>query len=306
MKALKKAAGIAALLIAMLAMAGTAHAEFTALNKSTKGKGELLEFVLKAGGATVQCSALAAGASEVSWTVKNSKEEAGKGAHLILKTAKWGKCTAEASKLKATEATLSGCEEELTQTGEEVAVVAKLLTACTIKAAACTITLATSENEKLTSVSTYPSGDKDVNTILEPEIKNAATKTSGECEALGIKASSEGSIAGVAEMKEVEVQRANEFTIGAAPLVYSGTVTTGSFTIRRVAAGASRYQTTFFVTVNNNFSRDIVKQATCDGLNFTSGQTCSVDLTYNLNGGMAAVSVVDFNGLSAEVRLRGT
>jgi hypothetical protein len=293
-------------LAAMAMTTGVASAEFTSLTKSATGKGELIEFSLVGGGGTVHCSALGEKESAVGWTVKNSKEAAEKGAHLVLKPENWGQCTAKASGVE-TSASISGCELELTEVEEEVSVPLKVLTTCTIKASICTVTVEPAENEKLSSVNTYPSGDENVNSLLEFQVNNTATKTTAGCAFLGIKATKEGSMTGVAEAKEVKVQRRNEFSVDVAPRVYSNAVTSGTITYRRVAAGARGYQFHIFNTSPaGNFSLNVAQQGTCDNLNFASGQTCSVAITYNQARGTLTVGVIDLNGEQASLIVRGT
>lgn len=280
---------------ALLGSAVPAAAEFTSEKKTTKGVGEFFELNLVAGGATVQCRAFEEGSSKVTWTIKNSKEAAEKGAHLILNTSSWGECTAKASKLEQQKASVSGCELEATETEEEVEAPGKVLSTCTIEVAGCTITAAAKENEKLANFRTYPSGEESDGVALESAVKNLVTKIAGECESKGIKASNEGILTGWAVLKEVQVQRVIQFTLAATRQYYIPPPwTTGTlYVIRAPNTGMGVINSLVYTsTPEGSFTFTPADVVNCWLLNFNPTQSCPIGVTYNPTADGATVPVL--------------
>ncbi len=278
--------GMASVLIST----GSAMAEFTSKTKSAHGNGELVEFKLEAGGATVLCKAFTEGAGEATWKITSGGKEAEKGPDLQVHAAKWGKCTAEASGLKGVSAEVSGCELQVEEIKEEVEHSAKLVTTCTIKASECTITLEPGENEKLTNVKVYPSGKEDESVGFEPNVANAVTKVSAGCSLAGVKASKEGKITGAWEMQQVQAQRVVEFTASATRRFYTGANNLGEIIVT-VAAGfvGTKPSITLAPTPAGGFAIDAAEVATCEMKAFLSlGESCIVKkYKYNAPAGGA-------------------
>jgi hypothetical protein len=290
----KCTSGVVMVISVFLISAGSAAAEFTSQEKATSGKGRFAEFRLEAGGGVVKCEAYAETASVAGWVIDNSEGKASeKGPKLKVNTEKWGECAGETGGLAGEVAEVSGCELEVAEVKEEVADTASLVSTCTVKTKACTITLEHKENEKLTSVDTYPSGEetKDNDVVLEPAITNAATKVSSGCGSVGVNATGAGHITGVADMKEVQAARAIEFIATATRINYAGAgFNTGEVIVVRWAAGEGKPTVTLASTPANAFKFPMeLQRTTCEMKPFKNMfETWKpIDIEYNkpLRGG---------------------
>jgi hypothetical protein len=192
--------GLAVVVGALLLFAAPAFAEFEGIKTST-GTGEMYETILEAGGGTVTCQAYEESTSAAKWAIKNGKTEAEKGSNLLINIEKWGKCEAKSKELKGVPATLSECGLELVQTGTQNKVPVNIVKKCTVKAGTCEIGIAA--GNELTKAFMADAEVENKNLLVEPEISNVVTTTSGVC--AGVTGSKEGKLSGVAELKLVHL-----------------------------------------------------------------------------------------------------
>lgn len=211
--------GLTIIVGALLLYAAPAFAEFE--GSKSGGSGEVTDATLEAGGGTVTCQAFEEGSSKAKWVIKNGTTEAEKGADLLVKVEKWGKCTAESSGIKS-EANFSECEMELVQTSTSGKVLVNLPKSCTIKASLCEIFIEPGKELKMALAA--DSGSENKNLLDLPEVSGVTTVTKGLCP--GIKSGKEGKLLGMAEMKLVHYAMP-VFEVAVLRQLYNGLNTTG-------------------------------------------------------------------------------
>jgi len=297
---------IGAVVISALAFSATpAFAEFKSVTEETKGKGEVVELTLEAGGATVTCEALEELASAATWTILKEGTASTKGPDLQFSIGKWGKCTFHSLEVESASAEITACDLEMIEPGEEEKVKGKIAgTTCTIKALSCELKLEPLENESLTSLRLMASGENDGNMVVEPTVTNLTTTTKGVCP--GVSSSKEGKLKGLVEATQVQPGDIPEFAIWASRLFLRETNNTATVTIARRFGGPSRF-VNFTEVTPISFTRQEPASNECVTLIYTSPELCSYNVTYNALLGVGAYSlqILGLNGVWSDVVIRG-
>jgi hypothetical protein len=297
--------GFAVMIGALLLVATPAFAEFESTLKVTKGKGELIEIALEAGGAVVTCQAFTEGAGTASWTIRTAQgKEATNGTKLLVKPEVVSECLVKSSKIKQAKAAGPACEFELIQAHQERRIPLSILGLCQFvihagpSIASCNITLGAS-NRFRNSVSVTS------NAILQPSLTNVITNAnSTNCNEDNIASSEEGELTGVWEMKGVQVQPLAELVAAGTRLFYNEKLSKGSVTITNKGVEQSPRSWLAAETPAAAFEPVATEEVSCKKKLYGSNEACLFGTLF-LKAGWQVFEIQSANGGWSGVVLRG-
>jgi hypothetical protein len=303
--------GLALTVGTLLSTAAPAFAEFESLTGTSQGKVEPGATIIENKTARVECLETEELPTHGTWTIKNEKEAATKGPHLLMAMEKWGECQMKTMPSKGSQlklkATLSSCELEITQKAEEESVPMAIISTCTIKAeaktGACEIKIEPKSNSQLKAVSLYNSPES---FGVVPSVTSVTATVNLGCEAIGVTGGNSWGGSGIWWTARVLLILAAqpEIVIGGKPLVYAAGQE-GTVTITRIAGvsaapqslgGVEKPAGTFIIP-------NALEHTECQTGMLALGETCKYTVR-NVTRGSSLDFVMGANGAEASVRIR--